>query len=102
MARRLTQALETASPRPAGLPPLLVRAGYEAGADLHATPLAPDRLLEHAGAALIQARTAGNGERIRAYQEEITRSLTRLPESGSGGRRRGRRARRGARRGAPS
>src|SRR5207247_10546863 len=69
MARRLTQALETASPRPAGLPPLLVRAGYEAVADLHATPLAPDRLLEHAGAALIQARTAGNGERIRAYQD---------------------------------
>src|SRR5437879_4294520 len=69
MARRLTQALETASPRPAGLPPLLVRAGYEAVADLHATPLAPDRLLEHAGAALIQARTAGNSERIRAYQE---------------------------------
>src|SRR5216683_1073035 len=68
MARRLTQALETAGPRPAGLPPLLVRAGYEAVADLHATPLAPDRLLEHAGAALIQARTAGNGERIRAYQ----------------------------------
>ena len=69
MARRLTQALETAGPRPAGLPPLLVRAGYEAVSDLHATPLAPDRLLEHAGAALIQARTAGNGERIRAYRE---------------------------------
>jgi len=45
-----------------------VRAGYEAVSDLHATPLAPDRLLEHAGAALTQAR-AGNGERIRAYQE---------------------------------
>ena len=69
MARRLTQAVETAGPRPAGLPPLLVRAGYEAVTDLHATPLAPDRLLEHAGAALIQARAAGNGERIRAYQE---------------------------------
>ncbi|HXL53509.1 MAG TPA: response regulator [Gemmatimonadales bacterium] len=68
MARRLTQALETAGPRPAGLPPLLVRAGYEAVADLHATPLAPDRLLEHAGAALVQARAAGSGERIRAYQ----------------------------------
>src|SRR6266540_611243 len=68
MARRLTQALETAGPRPAGIPPLFVRAGYEAVADLHATPLAPDRLLEHAGAALIQARAAGNGERIRAYQ----------------------------------
>jgi len=69
MARRLTQALETAGPRPGGLPPLLVRVGYEAVADLHATPLAPDRLLEHAGAALIQARAAGNGERIHAYQE---------------------------------
>src|SRR5207247_1523092 len=69
MAQRLTQALETAGPRPAGLPPLLVRAGYEAVADLHATPLAPDRLLEHAGAALIQARTAGTGDRTRAYQE---------------------------------
>jgi len=68
MARRLTQALEMAGPRPAGLPPLLVRAGYEAVADLHATPLAPDRLLEHAGAALVQARAAGNAERIRAYQ----------------------------------
>jgi len=68
MARRLTQALETAGPRPAGLAPLLVRAGYEAVADLHATPLAPDRLLEHAGAALVQARAAGNGERIQAYQ----------------------------------
>ena len=68
MARRLMQALETAGPRPAGLPPLLVRAGYEAVSDLHATPLAPDRLLEHAGAALIQARAAGNGERIRPYQ----------------------------------
>ena len=68
MAHRLTRALETAGPRPAGLPPLLVRAGYEAVADLHATPLAPDRLLEHAGAALIQARTPGNAERIRAYQ----------------------------------
>jgi PleD family two-component response regulator len=69
MARRLTQAVETAGPRPAGLPPLLVRAGYEAVTDLHATPLAPDRLLEHAGAALVQARATGNGERIRAYQE---------------------------------
>jgi hypothetical protein len=68
MARRLTQALEAAGPRPAGLPPLSVRAGYEAVADLHATPLAPDRLLEHASAALVQARAAGHGERIRAYQ----------------------------------
>ena len=68
MARRLTQALETAGPRPAGLPPLLVRAGYEAVADVHATPLTSDNLLEHAGAALVQARAAGNGERIQAYQ----------------------------------
>jgi len=67
--RSLPHPLFKAGPRSRGLPPLLVRAGYEAVADLHATPLAPDRLLEHAGAALIQARAAGNGERIRAYQE---------------------------------
>lgn len=68
MALRLSAALEAAGPRPSGLPPLLVQAGYEAVADLHATPLAPDRLLEHASAALVQARAADHGERIRAYR----------------------------------
>ena len=68
MALRLSSALEAAGPRPAGLPPLLVQAGYEAVADLHRTPLAPDRLLEHASAALVQARAGDKRERIRGYR----------------------------------
>lgn len=68
MALRLSAALEAAGPRPAGLPPLLVQAGYEAVADLHKTPLAPDRLLEHASAALVAARAGDHAERIRAYR----------------------------------
>src|SRR6184192_2389419 len=35
MARRLSQVIEGAGPRPDGLPPLCVRAGFEAVADLH-------------------------------------------------------------------
>jgi len=66
MARRLAHAIEAAGPRPARLPPLVVRAGYEAVADAHATPIEPAGLLAHASAALAQAR-AGDGERIRAY-----------------------------------
>lgn len=70
MAQRLFQILETAGPRPADLPPLLVRAGYEAVADQHATPIEPTSLLEHASTALHQAGAggAGSGERIRAYR----------------------------------
>lgn len=68
MARRLTQAIETAGHRPARLPPLRVRAGYEAVMDAHATPIEPAGLLQHASAALAQARASGNGERIRAYR----------------------------------
>ena len=67
MARRLSQAIES-SPRPTGLPPLRVRAGFEAVADLHATPLDPASLLGHASAALIRARANGNGSRIQRYQ----------------------------------
>ncbi|HXG96590.1 MAG TPA: response regulator [Gemmatimonadales bacterium] len=67
MARRLSRVIETAGPRPAGVPPLQVHAGYEAAANLHETPIEPVSLIEHAGAALIQARAAGPGERIRAY-----------------------------------
>jgi GGDEF domain-containing protein len=67
MARRLLQVVESAAPRPAGVPPLRVRAGYEAVADVHATPIEPAMLLEHASTALHEAAT-GNGERIRAYQ----------------------------------
>jgi hypothetical protein len=68
MAQRLSEMLETAAPRPAGLPPLRVRAGYEAVADQHATPIEPTSLLEHASTALHQTSATGTGERIRAYR----------------------------------
>jgi len=68
MARRLSRLIETAGPRPAGVPPLRVHAGYEAAANVHETPIEPVSLIEHAGAALTQARAAGPGERIRAYR----------------------------------
>jgi PleD family two-component response regulator len=68
MARRLSQLIETAGPRPAGVPPLRVHAGYDAAADVHETPIEPASLIEHAGKALDQARAAGTGERIRAYR----------------------------------
>jgi len=67
MAQRLARALETAGPRPAGVPPLRVHAGYDAVPDVHQTPVEPASLLEHAGTALRQAR-AETGERIRAYR----------------------------------
>jgi diguanylate cyclase (GGDEF)-like protein len=67
MARRLSQVIER-RPRPAGLPPLEVRAGFEAVADLHETPLDPASLLGHASAALVRARAAGNGSRIQRYE----------------------------------
>ena len=68
MARRLTQVVESAGPRPPGVPPLRVRAGYEAVADVHETPIDPATLLEHASTALHEAASTGNGERIRAYR----------------------------------
>ncbi len=68
LADRLTQAIETASPPAGGVPPLRVRAGYKAVADWHATPVAPLDLLEHASAALRQARVPGDGTRIRGYE----------------------------------
>jgi len=68
MAQRLSRVIETAGPRPASVPPLRVHAGYEAVADVHQTPVAPESFLEHAGTALHQARAAGIGERIRAYR----------------------------------
>ncbi len=68
MAQRLSQMLESAGPRPAGLPRLLVRAGYESVADQHATPIEPTSLLEHASTALHQVSATGTGERIRAYR----------------------------------
>src|SRR2546426_5256449 len=68
MAQRLSRVLEMAGPRPAGVPPLRVHAGYEAVADVHQTPVAPASFLEHAGTALHQARAAGTGERVRGYR----------------------------------
>lgn len=72
LARRLAQTIETARPRPEGVPALRVRAGYEALADVHATPIEPQALLEHARAALQQARAGtvgrGNGDRVVRYQ----------------------------------
>ena len=68
MARRLSQVIEGAGPRPDGLPPLCVRAGFEAVADLHATPLDPASLLGHASSALLHARANGNGSRIQRYE----------------------------------
>jgi diguanylate cyclase (GGDEF)-like protein len=67
MARRLSQAIE-GGPRPAGLPPLRVRAGFEAVLDLHETPLDPASLLGHASTALGRARAAGNGSQIERYE----------------------------------
>jgi len=68
MARRLSRVIETAGPRPAGVPPLRVHAGYDAAADVHETPIEAAGLLEHAGTALDHARAGGPGERIRAYR----------------------------------
>jgi GGDEF domain-containing protein len=68
MAQRLSQIVEAAGPRPTGMPPLRVRVGYEAVRDLHATPVEPVSLLEHARAALHQVVVTGTGERIRAYR----------------------------------
>jgi len=68
LAQRLARAIETAAPRPAGLPPLRVQAGYEAVADLQATPVEPGSFLDHASIALREARGADPGDRIRAYR----------------------------------
>ncbi|HVH68241.1 MAG TPA: response regulator [Gemmatimonadales bacterium] len=68
MAQRLSRIVESAVPRPLGVPPLRVRAGYEAVRDLHATPVEPASLLEHASTALHQVIATGSEERIRAYR----------------------------------
>jgi hypothetical protein len=68
MAQRLAEVIESAGPRPAGVPPLRVHAGYDAVPDVHRAPREAASLLEHAGTALHQAR-AESGERIRAYRQ---------------------------------
>jgi PleD family two-component response regulator len=69
LARRLTQAMETASPEPgARAPAFELRVGYEAVADLHATPLRADDLLARATTALALARRGADGPRIRRFE----------------------------------
>src|SRR5439155_508868 len=62
MARRPSLVIETAGPRPAGVPPLRVHAGHDAAANAHATPLEPGSRPAHAGSAPDHARPAGPAE----------------------------------------
>jgi GGDEF domain-containing protein len=69
LAERLAQAIETAPlVRGASGPALQVRVGYEAVADVHATPVEAPVLLAHATAALARARTDARGSRIERFQ----------------------------------
>jgi len=69
LAERLTHAL-TAAAQQAERPPI-IRVGYEAVDDLHATAVEPFALLMRAATALRIARAEGNGERIRRYEERV-------------------------------
>ena len=68
LSRRLAQAIETAHPKPADVPRLRVRAGYEAVRNMRETPLEPASLLQHASAALVAARAGVNGKQIQGYE----------------------------------
>ena len=57
-----------ALPKPAGVPPLQVRAGYEAVQNVRDTPLEPASLLQHATAALRSARAGVDGKQFRRYE----------------------------------
>jgi PleD family two-component response regulator len=61
LTRRLSQTIE------ASLLSLKVRAGYEAIADVHATPIEPETLLARATTALGQARAERNGVWLRRH-----------------------------------
>ncbi len=67
LADRLSRAIEVSPPSGARLPPLEVRAGYEAVLGVHATPVEPTDLLAHASTALRVARAEPGGARIRSY-----------------------------------
>jgi diguanylate cyclase (GGDEF)-like protein len=68
LMRRLSQTIEAAPlPEGASLSSLKVRAGYEAVADVHATPIEPETLLAHATTALGQARAERNGVWLRRH-----------------------------------
>jgi len=69
LARRLTNAIETTPPEPGASPPgLALRVGYEAVADLHATPVRADDLLARATTALALARRGMDGPRIQRFE----------------------------------
>jgi len=71
LAGRLSDALE-AEPSESGEPlaALDVRVGYHAVADVHATPVEPDDLLDHASKALVLARSLERGARILRFEAE--------------------------------
>jgi len=69
LARRLSDAIEAASPEtPGSFPAFDVRAGYHAVADVHATPLEAEDLLDHASKALAVARSAQGKARIQRFE----------------------------------
>jgi PleD family two-component response regulator len=67
LAERLAGALEVAPAASRAVPALEVRAGYEAVADVHATPVESDDLLARASGALARARAAGRSGRIQRF-----------------------------------
>ncbi len=72
LAERLIQALGESAPAGPTVP--TIRVGYDAVADLHATPVDPSEILIRATSALKVARTRGNGQRIYRYEEPPTLS----------------------------
>jgi PleD family two-component response regulator len=68
LAERMIGALGRTPEAALGSGPLL-RAGYDAVENLHATPVEAVDLLVHATTALEHARADGNGERIRRYAQ---------------------------------
>lgn len=69
LAQRLTVAMETAPPEPgASAPAFELRVGYEAVADLHATPLRAADLFARATTALAVARRGADGPHIRRFE----------------------------------
>ena len=67
LAARLADAVEANRAGAQGLGELTLRAGYEAVADLHDTPVEPVDLLVRATAALRQVRTSGGNDRMLRY-----------------------------------
>jgi PleD family two-component response regulator len=69
LARRLSDAIEAAPPdTPGSFPAFDVCAGYHAVADVHATPLEAEDLLDHATNALAVARSTQGEARIHRFE----------------------------------